>query len=217
MSDKYELKDGVIYREGVKVATRDEQTGTIEYLPGMDRYRAPVTALLKATGLDRPPVTPPEVAARQAQVRKAGEAGSPATTTVDPAQTVVIKSLPPKLPSAEDLRIADLEAENARLRDQVAAAIPAGPPPLPPVVTSAPIPSALASVEEVNRARAQQAQYEQFYAEGCPRMNPTMGTKTPAFVNWVAKHHPEHARAIWATSRLAGGKHIEEIIAETRR
>lgn len=190
------MTDRDIFRDNVKVATRDPQTGTIDYLPDMDRYRAPVSAWLKELGMDKPPVTPPEVLARQAAPRVAGAGPEPEAEPVrapkvfnatvlsdgqDPVESVEAKRarLQAELAAldgepAKDPRIAQLEAENARLRTK-----------LTPV--AAPV-AKLTAVMAGNDGLLQQ-----YMAEGAPAFEPESGDKTRAFVDWLYANHPDHA------------------------
>jgi hypothetical protein len=216
---KYELKNNEIHRDGVKIASRNPQSGAIDYLPDMDRFRAPVSAFLKEQGLDKPPVTPPEVLARQSKPRSAGEninqtetvapfeVSKPATETSSTGgPAVVLQAIP--APLSFEVRLAQLEAENARLRAAVAA-------PVAPVIQAAPaqvgVPNAIQI--EANRAAGEQVVINRYIAEGAPVFDPTQGDKTPAFVLWLCKNHPDEARIRYGNRRVMGGTHVEQIIS----
>lgn len=214
---KYTLDKDAILRDGVQIATRDPGTGNIDYLPDMDRYRAPVSGWLKEQGLAKPPVTPPEVLARQAKPRVAGEVSqesetvapfevAPAVTdTANKAPSFVMDATP--VPSAMETRLAQLEAENARLRAQQT--VPAG--------ASMPMPVSTvqnANLLETQRALAEQAVLNGYIAEGAPLMEAGVGDKTAAFVLWLCKNHPDAARVRYNNRRVMGGMLVEEIITQ---
>lgn len=198
-NSKYSMRDGAIFREDVKVATRDPQTGTVEYLPDMERYRAQVAGFLKEQGMDKPPVTPPEVLARQAvpRVAGAGREEPPPTVTEertprvfnatvisdgqDPVETVEQKRarLQAELaaldgPQAKDPRIVQLEAENARLRAKMQ----------PVAAPVAKLTAVMAGDDPL---------LQQYVTEGAPAFHPEEGDKTRDFVNWLYEKHPDHA------------------------
>ena len=182
--NKYKMTDGVIYRDGEKIATRDAQTGTLDYLPGMDRYRAPVAEFIKTLGLDKPPVVPPEVAARQGRIRTAGEDPTPSTSAtvgteaprVESETVAPFATVTPAEPVAERelTELERLQAENAELKRRLAMRHP------------------VASAVE---APAHEPLSETYADEGAPAMTPEAGDKTPAFVDWLYQHHPEQAQA----------------------
>ncbi len=211
MSQKYQLQGNDITREGVKIATRDPATGTIDYLPDCDRYRAPVSGWLAEQGLAKPPVTPPEVAARQAKPKFVG---SPAAAPDTPPEPETSTSNAGDQPDAKDAEIAALKAKLAQLEGKPAqAAVPAKTV-SPDVVMPPPVdPTKPANLREIDEAKRLQRVFESFYAEGCPKMGPA-GTKTPDFVNWVCRHKPDFARNLWSTAQLPGNKAVDMVISE---
>lgn len=194
MSTKYEITNDSttgkqnITREGELIATRDPETGSVDYLPDMDRYRAPVSALLREQGYDKPPVTPPEVAARQV-ARTAGERPpaepQPGTGTDSTSETVEEKRArlkaelaeldDPQGQTAEQKELAALRAENARLKASKPGAAP---------VEQAKLTKTMAGNDPL---------LQQYVAEGAPAFDPAAGDKTPVFVNWLYEKHPDHA------------------------
>lgn len=219
MSMKYELKiDNAsgkqgIFREGTLIAHRDKSTGTIDYLPDMDRFRAPVSQWLKDIGEDRPPVVPPEVAARKpvfvgsAAAAPAGaeeeeEAPTPASVTVAPVAPVAVAA-----PTADQARIAQLEAELASLRAQRAAPAPAQ-----VIINAQPgVPTGYV-VPGVGDAPMDPLKLKTY--PGAPAYAFGMGDKTPAFITWLAKYHPEDARQRYFGRHIMGGRDINDIIRE---
>lgn len=186
MAVQYEIKDGAILREGQKIALRDADTGTVDYLPGMDKYRAPVAEFLKTQGLDKPPVVPPEVAARMARTRVAGEdptavaSVTVATETQPPFVPVTPVSVPPSPPEPES-ELDRLRRENAELQRRLSMRHAA---PVVPLAVAAPV--------------ASDGTMEGYQKEGAPALDPHFGDKTPAFVDWLYAHHPKEAEERYA-------------------
>lgn len=216
MSDKYSISnDGSeILREGVKIAARDPQTGTIDYLPDMDRFRAPVTAFLREQGLDKPPVTPPEVAAKQAQARVAGET-IPELQSKAPAEPAPAGVLTP-----EQKRIAELEAELARMKGQPVPATRAAQ--TAPKELAAPIDPPAHLERQPGTGFVKPGRGDDFmdpmklrtYPDA-PKYEQGMGDKTPAFVDWLFANHPDDAERRYYGRKLPG-RSYDERMAEVR-
>lgn len=210
MATKYELKGNEIHREGVIIATRDPGTGTVDYLPDMDRYRAPVAGWLAENGLSKPPVTPPEVAAKQA---KPHFIGSPAAAP-EGANTTPPQDEPAGEPTADQKRIAELEAQLAALKGGKQASPSA---PSKPLATPRDHKVFVAKQDVTGFIKPSKG--DDFMDPMKLRTYPDApkygveGDKTPAFVEWLFANHPKDAEARYFNRKIPGTPYEERIQA----
>lgn len=185
----YSKRLNEIFRDDVLVARIDPETGALDYEPDMDRYRAPVTQFLREQGGNRPPVVPAEMVARITGVKRAGaEPEAPEHTPVGDGVTDDTKAIqasmiaPDHFAEITSLR-AQLAAKDVELIEQrrIIAALRANTG-AADIITAPP--KTVAFPDLKTRSYAE---------EGAPEMDPALGDKTPAFVDWMHTHHPEEA------------------------
>lgn len=218
MATKYELKGNDIIREGVKIATRDPGTGTIDYLPDMDRFRAPVAGWLAENGLSKPPVAPPEVANRK-PVFVGSPAAAPENANTTPPQMQETATAADDV-SPDKQRIAWLEAQLAALKGGGQHASPiAETGPGKPLAKPVDYPRSIAKEEGTGFIRPSMGdgfidpQKLRTYPDA-PKYD-ERGDKTPAFVDWLFANHPKDAEHRYFGRKLQG-KSYEERIQELR-
>lgn len=212
---KYALKDGEIFREGVKIATRDNTTGTIDYMPDCDRYRAPVSSWLKEQGMDKPPVTPAAVAARQAKATFVGS--NPAAADGNARTEPEFRPEGGDDPTPEQVEI-------ARLRNLLAAAEAKNNQPTQPAAPAVPKPLAKPVEARFISRDEQTGHVRPTLGDGL--MDPLKlrtypdapkydhrGDKTPAFVDWLFANHPHDAEVRYLNRKIAGTPYDERIAA----
>lgn len=146
----YSVADGHVLRGTEKIAAYVD--GVVDFLPGKDKYRAPVVAFLRKQGLTadvspmQPEGTETPIAANPEAVREQGDPLPPPEEK--PTPVTVVPTISPR--AVKDIPVSKVDP-----------------------IKSKTYPDA-------------------------PAMDPAMGDKTPAFVNWLYANHPEDAAKRYA-------------------
>lgn len=157
----YILTGKTILRDDVPVANYDSDTGSLDFLPDLAKYRAPVVRFLREKGL------PVVVTATPAPAASVTEGDAPTDEQVAQAQAILAR------------------ANAARDKDVAPITATTGLPGLIPLIEAGkPLPRTVDAPVSKIKSKG--------YA-GAPPMDPDMGDKTPAFVDWLYENHPEDA------------------------